>query len=1260
MIQHPAVFAAVRDAIFLADIDTGMIVDANPAAQALSGRTLPELQLLHSTQLHPPEAGKVDRSWFQKDSQATFLTEGSVLHKDGRRIPVEISSSQFSSPDGRRILVGVFRDLTERKLAEAKLKQSEDRFRATFFQAAVGIAQTGMDGSWLLLNDRFCEIFGYSREELAGKIFLDITYPDDRELCLMGIRRLLSGETSTWSTEKRYIRKDGAIIWGKCFLSLVRDEHGRPQYFVAIVEDITQRVEAESALRQAEQRLMLAQNAAHLGIWYRSWEANAISISGEYARLHGLPPDRTMITRQEWLSTIHPGDREMVDALRPEARERMNVFNAEYRVIWPDGSVHWVLAKGAVLLDGSGQPVGTTGVNMDITERKQAEAALQESQQRYKEVFDTTSECIFLIDVTPDARFKFAGFNPAEEKAVGFLSTEVSGKFIEEVVDKELAEYVIANYRRCLQMGTVMSYEEDLLLPTGHRYFHTNLVPVRNAAGRIYRIVGLARDITEYRRAEEALRLSRQRLELAQEAAGIGSWDWDLVTNERHCSKEHGRLYGRPAGEILPPFEEWLQSIHPEDRPRVQEEWSRALESGARVDAEFRVVWPDGTVHWLLGKGRVIRDSDGKAIRMLGVNMDISERKYADQALRESEERFRNIADTAPVMIWVTGPDKQFTFVNRTWLDFTGRAMEQELGNGWAACVHPDDRQRCYEAFSSAFDAHRSFQLEYRLRRSDGEYRSILSTGVPRFSPGGIFAGYIGSTIDITDSQSEQRFRQLAENIDQVFWMFDINKDRILYVSPAFDKVWGFSSAALYQEHGWLLQTVHPEDRDRFTAFLTKLKSEPAEESYRIIRPDGSVRWILGRTFPIYDPKGKPYLVAGISENVTAHRELEEQLREAQKMEAVGRLAGGVAHDFNNLLTVISGYSQMLLKSTPAGPSRGKLEQILNAADRASTLTRQLLAFSRRQMWQPKVVSLNRLLTGMEALLRPLIGEHITIETEFAPELSCIKVDPHQIEQIVMNLAANARDAMPHGGRFRIQTSMATASAMGANNSSSGYAKRVRMRISDTGCGMDDRTRERAFEPFFTTKGLGKGTGLGLSTVYGIVRQNQGEIHVSSELGRGTVFDLYFPAVPEREAESELPRNALPKAAATETILVVEDEPGVRDLVKQTLEQLGYRVLEAADGYEALRVIEQHTGRIHLLLTDVIMPVMNGHELATRVQSVRPGAKVLYMSGYADDVLAFHGIDRPEIAFIQKPFTASDLATTVDKLLSAERRPVRE
>jgi two-component system cell cycle sensor histidine kinase/response regulator CckA len=632
------------------------------------------------------------------------------------------------------------------------------------------------------------------------------------------------------------------------------------------------------------------------------------------------------------------------------------------------------------------------------------------------------------------------------------------------------------------------------------------------------------------------------------------------------------------------------------------------------------------------------------------------QRRRSEAALRESEERFRNMADTAPVMIWVTGPDKLFTFVNKTWLSFTGRTLEQELGDGWASGLHPEDRQRCYETFRSAFEARRNFQLECRLRRANGEYRTILCSGVPRFAPGGMFAGYIGSDIDITDLQSEERFRELAENIDQVFWMLDLRTKQVLYVSPAFERVWGRSPAPLYQNRDWLSETVHPEDRDRLAAFFEKVTSQRFEELYRIVRPDGSVRWIQDRGFPVRDPEGKPYRVAGIAEDITAQRELEEQFRQAQKMEAVGRLAGGVAHDFNNLLTIIGGYAKMLLDASHAeDPWREKLEQILNAANRAGILTRQLLAFSRRQVLQPALVNVNHLLTNMEALLRRVIGEDITIETALDPDVSCIRVDPHQLEQVVMNLAANARDAMPNGGQFRIQTSMASAAATNAADSPNSTGACVRLRISDTGCGMDDRTLERAFEPFFTTKGVGKGTGLGLSTVYGAVCQNQGRIDVSSEPGQGTVFDIYFPSVPEGQTQSEFPASPLRKPKATETILVAEDEPAVRGLVKQTLEQLGYTVLEAADGYEALRIAEEYKSEIHLLLADVIMPLMNGRDLSLRLASIRGDTRILYMSGYTDDVLAFHGIAQPDIEFIQKPFTPSELAGKVESVLSAGR-----
>jgi two-component system, cell cycle sensor histidine kinase and response regulator CckA len=484
---------------------------------------------------------------------------------------------------------------------------------------------------------------------------------------------------------------------------------------------------------------------------------------------------------------------------------------------------------------------------------------------------------------------------------------------------------------------------------------------------------------------------------------------------------------------------------------------------------------------------------------------------------------------------------------------------------------------------------------------------------------------------------------------------------RLLYVSPAFEKVWGSSSTALYQNPDCLLQSVHAEDRDGLMALLSKARSEPVEASYRIVHPDGSVKWIQGRSFPICDGGGRPYRVAGIAEDVTGHREMEEQLRQSQKMEAVGRLAGGIAHDFNNLLTVINGYTDLLLRKSSANDQiYAELNEIRSAGQRAQELTSQMLAFSRTQIRTTEVLSLQSVIEDVAKMLRPMIGEDIELVIAFDPESGQVKADRTELTQILLNLAANARDAMPTGGILTFETRpMEVDESLARSHPGSQPGPYVRLTVIDTGVGMDAKTQQHLFEPFFTTKQVGKGTGLGLATVYGIVSHCGGWIDVKSKPGGGATFQIYLPRLEVRAFEgSEFPEPAMVQLRGTETVLVVEDQPYVRKLTCAILKEFGYQTLEASHGEEALHLAATHKGPLDLVLTDVIMSGLHGPELANRLKVIRP-SPILFMSGYSGSMEGGHD---PKVGYIRKPFTPDTLARKVREVLDAtgltETRPV--
>jgi len=488
---------------------------------------------------------------------------------------------------------------------------------------------------------------------------------------------------------------------------------------------------------------------------------------------------------------------------------------------------------------------------------------------------------------------------------------------------------------------------------------------------------------------------------------------------------------------------------------------------------------------------------------------------------------------------------------------------------------------------------------------------------------------------------TEERFRELAENVHEVFWLTDPANTVIHYISPAYERMFGRKCDDLYKNARDWLEAVHPEDRPRILAIVDNPPQEGFEEQYRIVRPDGTIRTLRVALSPIRDESGKIVRLAGVGEDVTDHVALEAQMRQTQKLESLGLLAGGVAHDFNNILAVINANASLLAETIPdEGENLELVREIEGAVGRATSLTRQLLAFSRKQVIEPVVIDLNAAVNDTRKMLRRMVGEDVLIVTSLEPELGHVLIDPGYLVQVLMNLAVNARDAMPRGGRLTIST----------RNIEHRGQKEVQLEVSDSGFGMSNEVKARIFEPFFTTKGLAHGTGLGLAVVHGIIEQAGGHIEVESEVDVGTTMKIHLPFV---DAPAERISNvAIAGAAGTERILVVDDDMFVRTATSRTLRARGYHVLEASDGIAALALLGEHVD-IDLLVTDVVMPGVDGRELVEAARRRRPSLKVLYVSGYTDDAVLRHGIKTAEVAVLEKPFRGHTLVGRVRQILDA-------
>jgi hypothetical protein len=859
--------------------------------------------------------------------------------------------------------------------------------------------------------------------------------------------------------------------------------------------------------------------------------------------------------------------------------------------------------------------------------------------------------------ISADERGVILAWNRQAEAVFGWKREEIEGRLlVETIVPPSQRAAHLEGLRRFLNTGqqTLLNRRIEV---TGLRKDGTEIpveltiVPEPVRRGWIF--TAFIRNLAEERRVQQALVETEERFRSAFHNAGTGMCLVGLDGRFLEVNRPLCALLGYREEDLL--TMRFSAVTHPEDRS-ASLELARRMIGGELESArlEKRYIHRDGRVIFAVIATSLLRGRGGAARCFVTQVQDLTARRVAEEALRESEEKFRGAFEHAGIGMCLLSPEGRFIQVNPRLCRMLEVPEGELMGREAAEFTHPEDREATKVTLRRLLEEGRvEAEMGTRYVRRDGrEVWAHLTASVVR-GPAGEPRYIVAEIQDVTRrklaeeelSRSEKTYRNLFENNPGPMWVFDLETHRFLAVNDAAVEKYGYTRSEF---RGMTIFDVRPpHERARLRRLLeTRGAGTLTPEEWIHRTKDGKEFWVEVTAHKLRF-EGREAVLVAVSD-LTERRRAEEalrrsesQLQQSAKMEAIGRLAGGIAHDFNNLLTVIQGFAQLLAKK---GPGTAELDEIRQAAARGAALTHQLLAFSRRQVMTPQVIDLNARVTGMDLMLRRVIGENIELALRLEPGLASVTADPGQVDQVILNLVLNARDAMPGGGRLTIET-------RGSSGPEPAGGPWVTLIVSDTGAGMDAATLTHIFEPFFTTK-EGRGTGLGLATVYGIVQQSGGQVRVASEPGRGASFRVFLPATASIPARPELAAATGPWRGA-ETILVVEDDPAVRSLLSALLRQNGYAVLVAEDAEQALALSEADPRPIHIVVSDVVLPRLPGPEMVRRLRHKRPGIRALFMSGHVDDSLARPGALTSDEGFLPKPFTDEALTRRVRELLDS-------
>jgi PAS domain S-box-containing protein len=1131
------------------------------------------------------------------------------------------------------------------RAAEAQ-RAIETNFRALIENAPDAIfVQTR--SRFAYLNTAATALFGAANaEELIGQSVLDRYHPDFHDIIRQRIHQVNQQRKPASPIEQVYVRMDGSHV--NVEVNSVPFEYQGDNGALVFVRDISDRKAAEEALHRFA---LLAENSRDTILFIRREDGRVMEANTAACEAYGYSRDELLALRVQDLRA--PETIGLVSDQMAKADAEGILF--ETRHCRKDGSCFPVeiSSKGATF-NGTRALVS---IGRDITERKRSEAALRESELRFRNLSDALPQLVWTA--APDGRMDY--FNRRVEEFQGLVKQPDGSWEWSAVVHAEDLQATVDAWQHAIRTGRTHEIEHRLLRRDGaYRWHLSRTTPVRGPDGRVAKWYGTSTEIDSQKKTEAALAESDARLRLALESAQMGVWEMDLKTRRVAWDEAHHRLYGAAPDDFEGTAEGFYKFVLPEDRDAIQAAIGSTVESRSPFGVEFRIRRVDGEVRWMRSQGRVIDDQGDQPSRVLGVVWDITQLRQAEQKLMDANRRLDFLVTQSPAVVFTYDltPQPHLKYVSRNVESILGWKPERFTGNieRWRECLHPADLPTVLDGL---VELERSGQqvFEYRFKDADGKYHWIHDEQRLILRPDGR-RQVIGAWWDVTDAKAAQEeLRRLAAAIEQAAEIVLITdeKPEILYANPALEKITGYGPSEVIGKNPRILKSG--EHGPAFYRKMWATLSSGNTWQGRLVnkKRDGSLYTEEATISPVLDSSGNIVNYVAVKRDVTKEQELEQQYLEAQKMEAIGTLAGGVAHDFNNILAIILANAQILEYSGAiSGESKETLDQIITASKRARELVRQILAFSRRGKQEKILMSLKPVVKETIGLLRASLPATIRLDLHLTAPTGMLFADPTQMQQVLMNLCTNAAHAMEkEGGVLTISLSHAR---IDENDPpvDPGLApgEYVKLCVSDTGHGMPPWILKRIFEPYFTTKEIGKGTGLGLSVAHGIVKSHGGTIKVSSAVRKGSVFEVYLPAAQGEAPETDSPD--VPMIGGNERILFVDDEPALTLMADKILGRLGYRVLTTTSPAEALEIIRANPQEFDLVITDLTMPEMTGIHLAQALTEIRPDLPIVLCTGFSDQaneaMLPSIGIR----GLLLKPLTIHELGHSVRMAIDAK------